>query len=60
MENQFMLSDLVAELLKLAETHGNLPVYTGNMEPMTEDDLEVIEAEEPEKYGSKFVHIGAW
>ena len=57
MRHPEMLSGLVYQLQELHDKHGDMRVFTGDMEPMA--DLEVVTApEDPEKHGACFLHVG--
>jgi hypothetical protein len=52
------LSKLEARLSKLRAKHGDIEVVIDDMEPVTPNDLMLIDGVEPERIGRKFLHIG--
>lgn len=52
------LSKLESLLSELRAIHGDIEVVIDDMEPVTPNDLMVIDGEAPERLGRKFLHIG--
>lgn len=50
-------SELVSRIQEAVKVHGDMMVFKGDMERV---QIETVNAEQPEVYGDKYLHIGSW